>query len=41
MPLLSRGKRVRHLQATAGRDIQLERIYGTCPQCGTGFFPPR
>jgi len=41
MPLLSRGKRVRHLQATAGRDIQLEITYGTCPQCGTGFFPPR
>ena len=40
-PLLSRGKRVRHLQATAGRDIQLERTYGTCPKCGTGFFPPR
>lgn len=41
MPLLSRGKHVRHLQATAGRDIQLERTYGTCPHCGTGFFPPR
>ena len=41
MPLLSRGKRVRHLQATAGRDIRLERTYGTCPKCGTGFFPPR
>src|SRR5437763_11089802 len=27
MPLLSRGKRVRHLQATAGRAIQLERTY--------------
>lgn len=40
MPLLSRGKRVRHLQGTAGRDIQLERTYGTCPNCGTGFFPP-
>jgi rubrerythrin len=41
MPLLSRGKRLRHVQATAGRGIQLERTYGTCPQCGTGFFPPR
>ena len=40
-PLLSRGKRVRHLQATAGQDIHLERTYGTCPRCGTGFFPPR
>ena len=41
LPLLSRGKRVRHLQATAGRAIHLERTYGTCPKCGTGFFPPR
>ena len=41
MPLLSRGKRVRHLQGTAGRDIHLQRTYGTCPNCGTGFFPPR
>jgi hypothetical protein len=41
VPLLSRGKRVRHLQATAGRDIHLQRTYGTCPQCGTGFFPSR
>ena len=41
MPLLSRGKRVWHLQVTAGRKIQLERTYGTCPKCGTGFFPPR
>ena len=41
VPLLSRGKRIRHLQGTAGRDIQLERTYGTCPHCGTGFFPPR
>ena len=41
VPLLSRGKRVRQLQATAGRAIHLERTYGTCPKCGTGFFPPR
>ena len=41
VPLLSRGKRVRHLQGTAGRDIHLQRTYGTCPHCGTGFFPPR
>ncbi len=40
MPLLSRGKRVRHLQGPAGRDIHLQRTYGTCPKCGTGFFPP-
>jgi RNase P subunit RPR2 len=41
VPLLSGGKRVRQLQATAGRAIHLSRTYGTCPQCGTGFFPPR
>jgi RNase P subunit RPR2 len=38
--LLSRGKHVRRLQGTMGREIQLERTYMTCPQCGTGFFPP-
>jgi hypothetical protein len=41
VPLLGRGKRTRHLQGPAGRDIHLHRTYGTCPQCGTGFFPPR
>ena len=41
VPLLSRGKRVRHLQGPVGRDIELQRTYATCPQCGTGFFPPR
>src|SRR5579883_1500924 len=40
-PLLARGKRVRHVQGPAGRDIELQRTYGTFPQCGTGFFPPR
>lgn len=41
VPLVSRGKQVRHLQGTAGRDISLKRRYKTCPNCGTGFFPPR
>ena len=41
VPLLWRGKRTRHLQGPAGRDIHLKRTYGTCPNCGTGFFPPR
>jgi hypothetical protein len=40
VPLLSRGKHMRHLQGTAGREIQLKRTYGTCPNCGIGFFPP-
>jgi len=41
VPLNSRGKRLRHLQGTAGREIELKRTYGTCPKCGTGVFPPR
>jgi RNase P subunit RPR2 len=39
VPLISRGKRMRHLQGTTGRQIEIERTYGTCPKCGTGFFP--
>jgi len=39
VPLVSRGKRLRHLQGTTGREIRLKRTYGTCPRCGTGFFP--
>ena len=41
VPLLRRGKRARHLQGPAGRAIELQRTYATCPRCGTGFFPPR
>jgi uncharacterized protein with PIN domain len=40
-PLLWRGTRVRRLQASMGREIELKRKYGTCPKCGAGFFPPR
>lgn len=39
MPLISRGKRMRRLQGSAGKEIQLKRNYGTCPNCGTSFFP--
>ena len=39
-PLLARGKQKRRLQATMGREIELERTYGTCPKCGVGVFPP-
>jgi len=28
------------MQATMGREIELERTYGTCPKCGSGVFPP-
>jgi hypothetical protein len=40
VPLVSRGKRMRNLQGSAGKEIKLKRNYGTCPQCRTGFFPP-
>jgi hypothetical protein len=40
-PLTARGKHVRRLQATEGREVKLERTYGVCPKCETGFFPPR
>lgn len=39
--LVSRGKRSRWLQTSGGQQMQLERSYGTCPQCGQGLFPPR
>ncbi len=41
VPLVSRGKRIRSLQGAQGREIKLKRTYGTCPNCGVGFFPPR
>jgi hypothetical protein len=40
-PLTARGKQVRKLQATGGQEVKLERTYGVCSKCGTGFFPPR
>ncbi len=39
--LVSRGKQKRRLQAQGGTPLELERSYGTCPSCGSGFFPPR
>jgi ribosomal protein S27AE len=38
--LVARGKHKRRLQATRGREVEVERTYGTCPKCGAGFFPP-
>lgn len=38
--LMSRGKQKRRLQTSGGASIELERSYGTCPQCGGGLFPP-
>jgi hypothetical protein len=39
-PLQARGKRQRTLQGAGGQDVTLSRDYGTCPNCGTGLFPP-
>jgi hypothetical protein len=41
VPLHAKGTHSRTLQTLGGHDITLERTYGTCPQCGRGFFPPR
>lgn len=38
--LVSRGKQQRRLKTNGGEQLELERRYGTCPQCGGGFFPP-
>jgi hypothetical protein len=38
-PLSMRGEQTRFLQTTGGEAIKLRRPYGTCPQCGEGFFP--
>ncbi len=40
-PLHARGKRQRKLQGAAGQEVTLSREDGTCPNCGTGLFPPR
>ena len=39
-PLHVRGKRQRKLQGAGGQEVTLNREYGTCPNCGTGLFPP-
>jgi uncharacterized protein with PIN domain len=39
--LLKKGKKKRKLQTREGREIELEREYGTCLKCGQGIFPPR
>ena len=38
--LIPRGKRKRRLQTSGGREVDLNRSYGTCPDCGMGLFPP-
>ena len=39
-PLWARGEQTRWIQTTGGQAVKLTRTYGTCPQCGEGFFPP-
>ena len=38
--LQARGKHERSLATQGGQEVKLSRSYGTCPQCGSGFFPP-
>lgn len=34
------GKKKRRVQTQGGQALVLERDYGMCPTCGSGFFPP-
>jgi len=34
------GKKKRKLQTRGGREVELVREYGICPECGQGIFPP-
>ncbi len=38
--LQARGQHERCLETQGGHEVKLSRKYGTCPQCGSGFFPP-
>jgi YgiT-type zinc finger domain-containing protein len=38
--LEQKGKKKRKLQTRGGQEVELEREYGVCPQCGQGIFPP-
>ena len=35
-----KGKKKRKLQTRGGQEVELEREYAVCPQCGQGIFPP-
>ena len=39
-PLVGRGEQMRWIQTNGGEAVKLTRTYGTCSQCGVGFFPP-
>jgi len=34
------GEHTRFIQTQGGEAVKLTRTYGTCPECGVGFFPP-
>jgi YgiT-type zinc finger domain-containing protein len=35
-----KGKKKRRLQTRGGKDVEIEREQGVCPECGQGIFPP-
>jgi hypothetical protein len=39
-PLQARGRAKRRWQTHGGQEVEVERTYVSCPQCGGGFFPP-
>lgn len=38
--MVSRGAQERGLQVSGGGEVKLKRVYGVCPACGAGIFPP-
>lgn len=38
--LQARGRHERKLLTHGDQEVKLTRQYGTCPQCGSGLFPP-
>ena len=38
--LEKKGKKKRRMQTLGGQEVELEREYAVCPQCGQGIFPP-
>lgn len=39
--LQPRGRHGRQIKTQGDQTMIIERQYGVCPACGTGFFPPR
>ena len=38
--LVGKGRKRRKLQVRGENEVELERKYGVCPECGQGIFPP-